>query len=315
MIDIIIPNYNGVALLPVCLDALRRQSRRDFVITVVDDASTDESVALLYSQYPEVTTIELETNSGLAKAINRAIALTNQEYVVFLNNDTEAEPFWLEELVGALEMHPEYAFAASKLRLFDRREVLHSAGDGYGPDGLPFSRGVWEVDRGQYDQSIDVFGPCAGAAAYRRSALIELAVDGSVFDEDLFMYCEDVDLNIRARLAGLRTIFVPTAIVYHMLSATGGGSLASYYCGRNFILVWSKNMPRSAITAYLRSFLRQQFSITFDALRHIRGTAARARLRGQLAGLAALPRFIRKRRALQTRQRLQDTQFLALLGR
>lgn len=315
MIDIIIPNYNGAALLPVCLDALRRQSRQDFVVTVVDDASSDESISLMRNHYPEVAIIELPTNSGLAKAINRAISATQHDYIVLLNNDTEADSRWLEHLVGALEAYPEYAFAASKLRLFDRREVLHSAGDGYNPDGLPFSRGVWEVDRGQYDHSIDVFGPCAGAAAYRRSALGELAVEGCVFDEDLFMYCEDVDLNLRAQLAGFRTIFVPDAIVYHMLSATGGGSLASYYCGRNFILVWSKNMPRRAVIANLRAFLRQQFSITLDALRHIRGAAARARLRGQLAGLTALPQFIRKRRTVQARQRLDDSQFLALLGR
>lgn len=315
MIDIIIPNYNGTLLLPVCLDALRGQTRQDFQITVVDDASTDESVALLRQDYPEVRILQLEHNSGLAKAINQAITQTHAEYVVLLNNDTEADPQWLAELVGALEQHPEYSFAASKLRLYDRRDVLHSAGDGYRSNGMPFNRGVWEVDHGQYDLSGDVFGPCAGAAAYRRSSLEVLAIDGRVFDEDLFMYCEDVDLNIRAQLAGYRTIFVPTAIVYHMLSATGGGSLASYYCGRNFILVWSKNMPATAVSKYFFAFLKQQIHITIDAVRHIRGAAARARLRGQLAGLRDLPRFIAKRRLIRQRQHLADAQFIAVLGK
>jgi len=299
MIDIIIPNYNGAALLPTCLTALRQQTRQDFKITVVDDGSTDESVALLQAEYPEVAIICLAQNQGLAKAINTAIAATHGEMIVLLNNDTEAEPTWLAELVGTLEQQPLYAFAASKLRLFDRRDVLHSAGDGYHFDGLPFSRGVWEVDHGQYDASINVFGPCAGAAAYRREALEQLAIDGRVFDEDLFMYCEDVDLNLRAALAGLRTIFVPTAVVYHMLSATGGGSLSSYYCGRNFILVWVKNLPAAAIHKYFFAFVRRQLQITADALRHIRGEAARARLRGQLKGLLDLPRFIAKRASVQ----------------
>lgn len=315
MIDVIIPNYNGAALLPVCLEALRRQTRRDFTITVVDDASTDQSVDLLRSRFPEVTVLQLAQNCGLAKAINRAIAATHHEYTVLLNNDTEADNNWLAALVGALEAHPDYAFAASKLRLYDRRSVLHSAGDGYHANGLPFNRGVWEVDHGQYDGSVDVFGPCAGAAAYRRTALEVLAANGQVFDEDLFMYCEDVDLNIRARLAGMRTLFVPEAVVYHMLSATGGGSLASYYCGRNFILVWAKNMPRIAVMRYIFGFLAQQLKITFSALRHIRGEAARARLRGQMAGIAALPRFMTKRRAIRQRQQLLDTQFIALLGK
>ncbi|HEY0733625.1 MAG TPA: glycosyltransferase family 2 protein [Herpetosiphonaceae bacterium] len=315
MIDIIIPNYNGVSLLPVCLDALRRQTRQDFQIMVVDDASTDDSVALLRQHYPEVEILQLTQNSGLAKAINQAITRTHGEYVVLLNNDTEAEQSWLAELVGALERQPEYAFAASKLRLYDRRDVLHSAGDGYAINGVPFNRGVWEIDRGQYDSSIDVFGPCAGAAAYRRAALDQLAIDGRVFDEDLFMYCEDVDLNIRAQLAGYRTIFVPTAVVYHKLSATGGGSLASYYCGRNFILVWSKNMPATAISKYFFAFFKQQLRITLDAVRHIRGAAARARLRGQLAGLRDLPQFIAKRRQIRQRQQLADAQFIAVLGK
>ncbi len=311
MIDVIIPNYNGVALLPGCLDALRRQTRRDFYVTVVDDASTDESVALLRESYPEVRVIRMSRNSGLARAINRAIGATHQPFVVLLNNDTEADPRWLDELIGTLERHPEYAFAASKLRLFDRRNVLHSAGDGYHCNGVPYNRGVWELDQGQYDQDREVFGPCAGAAAYRREALTRLAVKGQVFDEDLFMYCEDVDLNLRARLAGERTIFVPTAIVYHMVSATGGGPLASYYVGRNTILIWFKNMPLGAMWRCFGSFVRSQLLISRDAIRHIRGAAARARLRGQLAALLLLPRFLLKRRAVE--RQLQTHQFLSLL--
>ena len=108
---------------------------------------------------------------------------------------------------------------------------------------VPGNRGVWQRDSARYNVMEEVFGPCAGAAAYRRGALEALAEGGQVLDEDLVMYCEDVDLNLRARLRGFRTIYVPRAIVYHRLSATGGGTLASYYCGRNFILVWVKNMP------------------------------------------------------------------------
>jgi len=296
MIDVIVPNYNGADLLPTCLDALRRQTRRDFRVTVADDASTDDSLRLLREQYPEVQVLALPTNRGMAHAVNRALLATTGEFVALLNNDTEADEQWLEQLIGALEREPQYAFAASKLRLFDRRGLLHSAGDGYALDGVPFNRGVWERDLGQYDDDHEVWGPCGGAAAYRRSALQALAVGEQVLDEDLFMYCEDVDLNLRARLRGMRTVFVPGAVVYHKLSATGGGPLASYYCGRNFILVWAKNLPAAALQQYWAAFARRQLSFTWDALRNIRGRAARARLRGQLAGLRALPHFMAKRR-------------------
>ncbi len=177
-IDIIIPNYNGMALLPTCLDALRAQTRQDFVVTVVDDGSSDGSLALLAAAYPEVQVLALPHNRGLAKAVNAALKITSKKMVVLLNNDTRADAYWLERLVGMLERYPGYSFAASKLMLFDRPDHIHSAGDFYRVDGEPGSRGVWQRDLGQYDAVEEVFGPCAGAAAYRRSALQQLAQAG-----------------------------------------------------------------------------------------------------------------------------------------
>jgi GT2 family glycosyltransferase len=309
MIDIIIPNYNGAALLPTCLDALRRQTRRDFCVVVVDDGSTDESRELLARKYPEVQVLGLPTNRGLAAAVNAAFHATGGDYVVLLNNDTEADPHWLEQLVGALERFPGYAFAASKLLLFDQRDHIHSAGDFYRVDGVPGNRGVWQRDTGQYDAMEEVFGPCAGAAAYRRVALEALAEDDQLLDEDLVMYCEDVDLNLRARLRDMRTLYVPRAVVYHRLSATGGGALASYYCGRNFMLVWAKNMPRAQIRRHWPALLRSQLGFALHSLWHAREPAARARLRGQLAGLRSLPRFLRKR----TRRPIAAPRFVSML--
>jgi GT2 family glycosyltransferase len=296
MIDIIIPNYNGAAYLPACLDSLRRQTRRDFVVVVVDDASTDGSRELLARNYPEVQVIALPQNRGFTGGVNTAIEATGGEYVVLLNNDTEAHPRWLEHLVGALERFPQYDFAASKLLLFDRRDYIHSAGDFYRADGTPGNRGVWERDIGQYDALTEVFGPCAGAAAYRRRALDALAEHGRVLDEELVMYCEDVDLNLRAQLHGFRTVYVPQAVVYHRLSATGGGALASYYCGRNFMLVWAKNMPAPLVRRFLPALLRAQIAFAFAALTHLREPAARARLRGQIDGLRHLQQFIARRK-------------------
>ncbi len=322
-IDIIIPTYNGAALLPTCLDALRAQTRRDFRITLVDDGGNDETPTLLERHYPEVALITLSANRGLAGAVNAGISVTSAPYVVLLNNDTEAAPTWLDELVGTLERHPDYAFASSKLRLFDRRDYLHSAGDFYRADGEPGSRGVWERDDGQYDTLSEVFGPCAGAAAYRRSALEQLSEARyhyaagrrralwQIFDEDLVMYCEDVDLNLRARRQGMRTIFVPAAVVYHRLSATGGGTLASYYCGRNFALVWVKNMPTPLVRRYWRHLLTSQLGFTLQSLRHLREPAARARLRGQLAALLRLHHFWQKRRHTSAEEQARLTAAIA----
>ncbi len=314
LVSVVIPNWNGAHLLPTCLDSLRRQTCADFEVIVVDDASTDDSRGLLAREYPEARVLAFESNRGFARGVNAGIRAAQGRVIALLNNDTEADPHWLEELVRALEAEPRAGMAASKLRLFDRREVLHSAGDFYRVDGIPGNRGVWEEDRGQYDApdaQPPVFGACGGAAAYRRELLDAIGL----FDEDLGSYCEDVDLNWRARLAGLGCAYAPRAVVYHRLSATGGGTRASYFVGRNFILVLVKDYPAALWKKYWRRILAAQWQITREALRSGRGAAARARLRGQLAALAALPRFLAKRRATQRGRRVSAAELEQWLAR
>ena len=298
LVSIVIPTYNGMAHLPVCLASLRAQRYRPIEIILVDNGSTDESVAYVRREFPDVRIISLAQNQVFAGAANAGIRATAGAVIVLLNNDTEAEPGWLAELLSALQAEPRAGMAASKLRLFDRREVLHSAGDAYGRDGMPFNRGVWQPDMGQFDRDRLVFAPCGGAAAYRRSMLDEIGL----FDEDLVAYCEDVDLAWRAQLAGYLCVFAPRAIVYHKLSATGGGRLASFYVGRNVLWVIAKDYPGDLLRKYWPRIVHAQLRIVSDALRAWRGEAARARLRGILAGLWGLPRMLRKRRSIQARR-------------
>ena len=293
MFSVIIPNWNGMRLnlLPTCLQALRRQTYRDFETIVVDDCSTDGSSWFVGHVYPEVRLIALEKNRGFAPAVNEGIRAARGDGIVLLNNDTEPDPRWLEELAHTLDENPRAGMVACKLKLFDRRDHLHSAGDFYGVDGIPGNRGVWEEDRGQYDDARGVFGACGGAAAYRKTMLDEIGG----MDEQLGSYCEDVDLNWRARLAGYAVAYAPRAIVYHRVSATGGGALSSFFVGRNFIWVLAKNYPASLWKKYRRKILAAQWQITKDALKSFRGAAARARLRGQIAGVLGLPRWLRRR--------------------
>jgi GT2 family glycosyltransferase len=216
--SVVIPNWNGAQHLPVCLDALREQTYPDLEVLVVDNASTDGSQALLVRRYPEVRLLSLPRNLGLTGANNAGFRAARGEVLISLNNDTEAGPHFVKALADALVAHPEAGMAASKMLLFDRRDTIHSAGDGYRVDGIPFNRGVWQRDEGQFDEPGWIFGGCGGAVAYRRTMLDEIGP----FDETFFMYCEDVDLNWRAQLAGWRCWYTPAAVVYHKLSATGG---------------------------------------------------------------------------------------------
>lgn len=312
-VSVIIPNWNGAALLPLCLRSLEQQTFRAFEIVVVDNASTDGSLALLARDFPQVRVIALATNRFFAGAVNEGIRQTTGEIVVLLNNDTEADANWLTELIGALDAQPRAGMAATKLRLFEARDKLHSAGDFFRVDGTPGNRGVWEIDNGQYDAPQTpppLFGVCGGACCYRRAMLDEIGL----FDEDLEFNCEDVDLNWRARIAGYDCAFAPRAIVYHMLSATGGGAFASYYVGRNFIAVLAKNYPGALWRKHWRKILGAQWAITRDALKHWRGEAARARLRGQFAGLVALPKYLNKRKAVRALQRVADSEIEPLLA-
>jgi GT2 family glycosyltransferase len=301
-VSVIIPNWNGAALLPGCLDALRRQTYSSLEIVVVDNASRDNSIPLLRERYAGVKLIELPENRGLTGAVNAGIRATHGEIVALLNNDAEAEPTWAEGLVEALAARPDAGSAASKMRLFNRRDVLNSAGDTYGLDGLPANRGVWESDMGQYDATTDIFGACGGAAAYRRAMLDDIGL----FDEDLFMYCEDVDMAWRAQVAGYRCVFAPQSIVYHRLSATGGGKTASYYTGRNTLWVIAKDYPPALLRRHWSLVEKAQLRIAWAALRNWRGEAARARLRGQWAGLRGFGRWMQKRTAVYARRRVSD---------
>jgi GT2 family glycosyltransferase len=137
----------------------------------------------------------------------------------------------------------------------------------------------------------------------------------NVFDPQLWMYGEDVDLNLRARLLGYRTVYIPTARVLHRLSATGGGVLASYYVGRNLIYLIAKDLPAPILLRNLLRIAFAQLRIIFEALRAIRGKAARARLRGVLVGLATWPRVLPARRRLLSTARLTPRQFEKTLKR
>jgi len=307
VLSVIIPNYNGLRYLPACLNALRQQTYRDFETIVVDDCSTDESVAYIKNNFPDVRVIALEKNGGFAHGVNTGIRAAQGDVVVLLNNDTEADAHWLAEIARTLEANPNAGIVACKLKLFDKRDYLHSAGDFFRVDGIPGNRGVWERDEGQYDDlgidaaqsprhrvtasRIPVFGACGGAAAYRQAMLAEIGL----FDEALVANLEDVDLNWRARWAGYAIAYAPRAIVYHHISATGGGAYGSFYVGRNFIFVLAKNYPASLWQKYWRAIIAAQLKITLDALKNFRGVAARARLRGQIAGVLGLRRWLARR--------------------
>jgi GT2 family glycosyltransferase len=307
-ISVVIPNWNGLKHLRVCLNSLRSQICHGFEVIVADNASSDGSRALLACDYPEVRTVALNHNAGFAGACNAGIRVSKGAIVTLLNNDTEVHPSWLRELEAAFERHPDAGIIASRMLVFDQRDTFHTAGDLYRVNGVPANRGVWELDTGQYNEGY-VFSACGGAAAYRREMLEQIGL----LDEDFFFSCEDIDLAWRAQLQGWRAVYAPEAIVYHRMAATGGGSTASFHDGRNVIYLLIKNVPSFIWRQHWRAIITAQIRLAWKALCNWRGMEARARLWGQVVGLLAIPRLLRKRRVVQAARTVSDEYIASML--
>jgi GT2 family glycosyltransferase len=288
-------NFNGRDLLDVIVPSLLAQTYRDFEPILVDDGSTDDSVAYVRERWPEVRVVPAgEANVGVAAAFNAAVRASTGELVALLNNDLELDPRWLEELVAGLDRHPEAATASGKLLSYHRRDVIDSTGDLFMRSGMAFGRGSGEVDRGQYDGEQEVFAPTAGAGLYRKRAL----ADVGEFDESLYAYLEDVDWGLRAQLAGYRSRYVPAAVAFHMGSRTTGGDTNPVYFRlkrRNTIALLLKDVP-------LRFALRNLHVIAGN---HLLGLAYSARagmlwphLRAWGEAVWAAPGWLRARRRI-----------------
>ena len=259
-----IPNRNGatprdgLTYLELILPSLREQTFEDFDVTVVDNGSTDGSVAYLRERWPEVKVVELAENTGFPAAVNRGIEASAGEYIALLNNDIELSPDWMERLVAELDRDPEMGFVTGKILRFAERDVVEQAGHDFYTCGLFAPRGLDEKDTGQYDEPAPTAIVSAAAAMYRRRAVERVGA----FDEDYFLYCEDADLCLRMLLAGYRGLYIPGPEAYHVRGGTVGSASEStnYFLYRNGLITLLKDMPASLLIASLPKILLYQYA-------------------------------------------------------
>jgi GT2 family glycosyltransferase len=238
-VSIVIVNFNGRRFLEPCLSSLASQSFKNFEIIIVDNHSSDGSGEYIRNQFPSVTLIETGKNLGFAGGTNAGIRASHGDYILTLNNDTITDPLFIGNLIPPMIADSRLGMCASKMLFPDGR--INSTGICISRSGAAWDRGIYEQDSGQYDTEEDVFGPCAGAALYRRTMLDEIGL----FDEDFFIYMEDVDLAFRARLAGWACRFIPSARVTHFMGGTTGinSDLSVFYGNRNLLWNMIKNFP------------------------------------------------------------------------
>lgn len=303
-------SYDGRHLLEVILPSLASQRFRDFEVVVVDNGSRDDTVGWLREHWPDVQIISLPENVGVTPALNVCARAARAPLLALFNNDLELEPDCLGELVASLREHPQAGWAGAKLRDFHEREIIDGAGDVFTWAATGGRRGHGERDVGQFDEPRAIFGACGGAAVYRRSAL-ELVGE---FDEDFFAFYEDVDWNLRAQLAGLSCRYVPTAVAYHMGSATIGKGLSDftrYHLWRNTLWIIAKDIPTRALLRHAPQLVLGQLINLAVA---IKDAKLGLWLRVWRDGLRGLPKMLRKRRDVQARRRVGLQELESVVG-
>jgi GT2 family glycosyltransferase len=290
-VAVVVPNRDGRRWLPGMLAAVRGQTLAPDRVVVVDDGSRDDSVAWLREQ-DGVEVVVRAVNGGFAAAVNDGFrAVADCDAVALVNTDVELDAAWLARTVEALEAHADAGAVACKMVAMDDPAVLDDTGDALRRDGVCEQRGRGRRDEGQFDVPGEVWGACAGAALYRRSAVV--GVGG--FDESYGMYLEDVDLALRLRLAGWTTRYVPV-VARH--AGAGSGSAVGYYVARNTVVLVARWFP----VAWWPRVAYRQASWLVDSAR--RGPRALSEhLRGLAAAVPRLPAAWRARHGVGGTQR------------
>jgi GT2 family glycosyltransferase len=324
-VSVIVVNWNGRHHLDTCFHSLLRQTLPGVESILVDNGSTDGSLDHVRARFAgTVRSVALPSNVGYGAALNVGIGVARGRHLFALNNDTEVDPGCLTALYAAAERYPQAGSFAPKILSFDERQQIDNVGHLLYADGLSRGRGRLERDHGQYDGDAEILLFSGCAVLLRR----EMLADIGLFDEDLFAYCEDTDLGLRAQLAGWRCRAVPSAIVYHKYSASTAdySPMKAFLVERNRAWVAVKCLPApllllSPMFTALRLGAQAIGALTHRgaagrfASDHSAGALAAIFLRAVAAALRGLPRAWRKRRVVQQRRRISNREALTWLSR
>ncbi|CAG0971146.1 N-acetylglucosaminyl-diphospho-decaprenol L-rhamnosyltransferase [Methanosarcinales archaeon] len=312
-VSIIVLNWNGKQYLETCLSSLVRQTYKNIEIIFVDNGSSDGSIDFVRNEFPGVVILGHAANLGFAEGVNSGIRISGGEFIATINNDAQADDNWIKSLVEVMESDPGIGCCGSKMLRYYARNIIDSAGIVIYQNGNAYDRGREEKDTGQYDIMEEIFGPCAGAALYRREMLDEIGL----FDKEYFAYFEDVDISFRMHLSGWKCIFVPDAIVYHMHSATAKSSspFKIFFIERNKLWNMWKYFPVKMLLIqlpftniyyfrYLILFIKAFFGKTPEKEEPVLNYSFRSILfavfRAKLSAYAKLPHILNQRMKLRS---------------
>ena len=256
-VAIVILNWNGQKMLEQYLPSVIQNSKDEATVYVADNASTDQSMAMLRAQFPEVKLIQLEKNWGFAEGYNKALKQIEAEYFLLLNSDIEVTPHWLTPMIAYMDGHADVAACQPKLlSIFERQRYEYAGACGGYLDkyGYPFCRGrifeTVEADGGQYDTVADILWATGAALMIR--AKDYWTVNG--LDARFFAHNEEIDLCWRLRIRGRRIVCIPESKVYHVGGGTlpKGNPMKTYLNFRNNLTMLYKCLPEAELRGVMR---------------------------------------------------------------
>lgn len=266
LVSIITINYNQLELTCALLNSLRKVSYPAIEVIVVDNGSKEDPTERIRSSYPEVTLIVSKENLGFAGGNNLGIKASRGAFLMFLNNDTEVDPGFVEPLVSFFQTHPVAGAASSKILYYNSDETIQYAGSSsLDPlTGRSKRVGWMEKDRGQYDQIRETDLVHGAAMMVPRTVIEEVGM----MPEFFFLYYEEVDWCESIKKAGYRIYFVPGSKVYHKesMSVGKGSTLKTYYLTRNRLLYMRRNTVGVKKITWILFFLF--FSLPKNAIKY-----------------------------------------------
>lgn len=318
--------WNSMAFLPALFETLEDQTAQ-IRVTVVDNASNDGVMNWVSGSFPHYGMLRNMRNYGFARAHNQAIALAlaswpsglDHRYVVICNPDIELAPDCIEKMYAFMEAHPEADACCPKLLRahlqysdVDHKEtvrttIIDAAGMNVSRGIRAYDRGAGELDKGQYEQVEEVFG-CSGACSFlRASSLARAMADQQYFDEDFFLYKEDLDVAWRMRHLGMRTFFIPQAVAWHHRFAPSQNRISwlgswlqrrrkptfvNYLSTRNHCWVLLKNLSGKELWHSLL------WVAPYEAAKAVAALMSWSSLRGYASALMGVSKMWRKRKVI-----------------
>lgn len=295
--------WNNKNILPQCLDSVREQTYKKIKTVVLDNNSTDHSVELLKNHYPWVDIIKSSTNTGYAKGNNLIVKHfmrdPNIKYIALLNSDASLDKCWVEKLIQFIERHESVACVQGLTLDYYSHDIVDSTYIYINHKGQAIQAGYRQPLKDVELVNRKVFGVNAAACMVTRSFLDSQPFD-DLFDEEFFMYLEDVDLAARAVVLGWNNYCVPEAIAYHMGSASSSKNpgYSVYMVNRNRLPLLFKNLPFSMIIKILPNMLVADSLELYRIARGKNYSTLKNFILGRLKGIIITSAFLKKRKVV-----------------